>query len=202
MSIDRIFNEDVTCSIDSNMKRLLSYSFCVILNGECTKPHKIYLFIKSSFEIIDLHFQLNYLFPKSLHRSASFVNTEFPLGYAGFNCDILLYTIAKARQSVCVAIILHYSLLGYLCFIYTYTNVLRKTNCMQSGNYGKTHCIILTHWTLGMWLWVQMSQHWFRWWIGAIKNQAITWANFGSNVYRHMASLGHHQLKQCRVREY
>ena len=42
------------------------------------------------------------------------------------------------------------------------------------------------HWTSLM-----VSQHWFRWWIGAVRQQAITWANVDPDFCRHMASLGH-----------
>ena len=75
-------------------------------------------------------FQLHYFFPKSLHRSVSFVNTDFPVGYAGFNCDILLYTIAEARLSVCVAIILDYSMFVF-CVLYTHRQMYsgKQTIC-------------------------------------------------------------------------
>ena len=35
------------------------------------------------------------------------------------------------------------------------------------------------------------SQHWLRLWLGAVRWQAITWANADSDLCRHMASLGH-----------
>ena len=38
------------------------------------------------------------------------------------------------------------------------------------------------------------SQHWFRYWIGAVRQQAITWANVDPDLYCHMASLGHNEL--------
>ena len=31
-------------------------------------------------------------------------------------------------------------------------------------------------------------------WLGAIKRQAITWANVDSGIYLHIASLGHKEL--------
>ena len=34
-------------------------------------------------------------------------------------------------------------------------------------------------------------EHWFRLWLGAIKEQALTWANVDSDLHYHMASLGH-----------
>ena len=39
-----------------------------------------------------------------------------------------------------------------------------------------------------------ISQHWFRWWLGAVRQQAITWANVDPNLCRHMASLGPDEL--------
>ena len=45
------------------------------------------------------------------------------------------------------------------------------------------------HWTLQM-----ISQHWFRQWLGAVRQQAITWANVDQDLCRHMASLSHNEL--------
>ena len=39
-----------------------------------------------------------------------------------------------------------------------------------------------------------ISQHWFRLWLGAVRQQAITWANVDSDHCRHMAPLGHNEL--------
>ena len=39
-----------------------------------------------------------------------------------------------------------------------------------------------------------ISQHWFRLWRGAIRQQAITWANVDQDPCRHMTSLGHNEL--------
>ena len=36
-----------------------------------------------------------------------------------------------------------------------------------------------------------ISQHWFRCWLGAIKQQAITWANADQDLCHHTASLDH-----------
>ena len=36
---------------------------------------------------------------------------------------------------------------------------------------------------------LMISQHWFREWLGAISQQAITWANVDPDLCRHMASL-------------
>ena len=47
------------------------------------------------------------------------------------------------------------------------------------------------HWTLLM-----ISQHWFRQWLGAVRQQAITWANVDPDLWRQMASLGHNELKR------
>ena len=38
---------------------------------------------------------------------------------------------------------------------------------------------------------LKISQHWFRQWLGAVRQQAITWANVDPDLCRHMASLGH-----------
>ena len=47
------------------------------------------------------------------------------------------------------------------------------------------------HWTL-----VMISQHWFRYWLGAVRQQAITWTNVDQDPCHHMASLGHNELKR------
>ena len=41
---------------------------------------------------------------------------------------------------------------------------------------------------------LMISQHWFRWWLGAVRQQASTWANVDSVPCRLMASLGHNML--------
>ena len=45
------------------------------------------------------------------------------------------------------------------------------------------------HWTL-----VIISQHWFRWWLGAIRQQAIAWTNVDLDPCHHIASLGQNEL--------
>ena len=37
------------------------------------------------------------------------------------------------------------------------------------------------------------SRHWFRYWLGVIRHQAITWANVDPNLCRHIPSLGHNE---------
>ena len=37
---------------------------------------------------------------------------------------------------------------------------------------------------------VLISQHWFRSWLGAVRQQAISWANVDPDLCRHMLSLG------------
>ena len=44
------------------------------------------------------------------------------------------------------------------------------------------------------WILLMISQHWLRKWLGAVRQQAITWANVDPNLCRHMASLGHNEL--------
>ena len=39
-----------------------------------------------------------------------------------------------------------------------------------------------------------ISQHWFRWWLGAVRHQAITWANVDPEICRSISSLGHNEL--------
>ena len=41
---------------------------------------------------------------------------------------------------------------------------------------------------------LMISQHWFRLWLDAIRQQAITWANVDQILCRHMMSLGHSVL--------
>ena len=47
---------------------------------------------------------------------------------------------------------------------------------------GECHITLLT-----------MSQHWFRWWPGAVRQQAITWANVDPHPCRHMTLPGHNE---------
>ena len=39
-----------------------------------------------------------------------------------------------------------------------------------------------------------ISQHWFRSWLGAVRQQAIIWANVNQVLWHHTASLGHNEL--------
>ena len=41
---------------------------------------------------------------------------------------------------------------------------------------------------------LMISLQWFRWWLDAVRQQAITWANDDSDLYHHMASLCHNEL--------
>ena len=41
---------------------------------------------------------------------------------------------------------------------------------------------------------LMLSQLWFRSWLGAARQQAITCANVDPDLYRHIASLGHNEL--------
>ena len=40
---------------------------------------------------------------------------------------------------------------------------------------------------------LMISQHWFSWWLGAIRQQAITWTNVGPDLCGHMALQGHNE---------
>ena len=40
------------------------------------------------------------------------------------------------------------------------------------------------------------SQHWFRLWLGTVRNRAITWANVDPELCRRMASLGYMSFKK------
>ena len=41
---------------------------------------------------------------------------------------------------------------------------------------------------------LMIRQHWIRWWLGAVRQQAITWANVDPDLCRHVVSLGHNEL--------
>ena len=41
---------------------------------------------------------------------------------------------------------------------------------------------------------LMISQHWLRKWLGAIRQQAITWTSVDHGLQRHMASLGPNEL--------
>ena len=43
------------------------------------------------------------------------------------------------------------------------------------------------------------SQHWLRWWLGATRQQVITWANADSDPWFHMPPLGHNVLSNDLV---
>ena len=45
------------------------------------------------------------------------------------------------------------------------------------------------HWTLLM-----ISQHWFKEWLGAVRQQAITWTNVDPERCPNMVSLSHNDL--------
>ena len=49
-------------------------------------------------------------------------------------------------------------------------------------------------WDIGHWILLMTHQHWFSLWLGAIRQQAITWANVNPDLCRHMASLGHNEF--------
>ena len=42
---------------------------------------------------------------------------------------------------------------------------------------------------------LMISQHWFRQWLGAVRQQAITWANVDPGFCPYMATLGHNELR-------
>ena len=46
------------------------------------------------------------------------------------------------------------------------------------------------------------SQHWFRWGLGAVRQQAITWAIVDPNQYYHMASLGEENSAETWYNKY
>ena len=46
---------------------------------------------------------------------------------------------------------------------------------------------------------LMISQHWFRQWLGAVRHQAITWANVDQGGWCRMVSLGHNELKAANV---
>ena len=48
------------------------------------------------------------------------------------------------------------------------------------------------------WTSLMTSQHWFRQWLGAVRQQAFTWTDVDLHPCRHMASLSHNELK-CKV---
>ena len=49
------------------------------------------------------------------------------------------------------------------------------------------------------WTFLMVSQYWFRWWLGAVRQQAITWANVDPDLCRHMASLGPNELSMKMI---
>ena len=45
------------------------------------------------------------------------------------------------------------------------------------------------------WTSLMISQHWFRQWLGALRQQAITWTNVDPDLCHHMLSPGHNELR-------
>ena len=43
------------------------------------------------------------------------------------------------------------------------------------------------------------SQHWFRLWLGVVREQAINWANVDLYLCRHMVSLDHNYCTHCKL---
>ena len=44
-----------------------------------------------------------------------------------------------------------------------------------------------------------ISQHWFRYWLGADRQQAITWGNVDPDLCHRSELLGHNELRQERI---
>ena len=44
-----------------------------------------------------------------------------------------------------------------------------------------------------------LTDDWFRQWLGAVRQQAITWTSVDQDLQRHMASLGPNELKNKNV---
>ena len=47
---------------------------------------------------------------------------------------------------------------------------------------------------------LMISQHWFRQWLGAVRQQAITWTSVDQDLQRHMASFGPSELTWWALR--
>ena len=47
-----------------------------------------------------------------------------------------------------------------------------------------------------------ICQHWFKQWLGAVRQQAITWANVDWDISRHMATLGRNELNIKNMGKY
>ena len=61
-----------------------------------------------------------------------------------------------------------------------------------------SHCLMIMPWDECHGTLLMMSQHWFRYWLGAVRQQAITWTNVDIVPCRHMASPGHNELTLVR----
>ena len=65
---------------------------------------------------------------------------------------------------------------------------------MQNSSLG-THCEIALRWMPQSLINKKSTtQHWFRLWLGAVREQVITWANVYPDLCHHMVSLGHSEL--------
>ena len=46
---------------------------------------------------------------------------------------------------------------------------------------------------------LMITPHGFRYWSGALKQQAITWVKGKPDIYRHMASLDNNEISQFEI---
>ena len=50
------------------------------------------------------------------------------------------------------------------------------------------------------WILLMISRHWFRQWLGDVRQQAIIWGNVDPDPCRHMVSIGHNELNAGSIR--
>ena len=150
-----ICHVSLTCFTDSTIllhwnDYYISFFVAVACWMEYTRSHKSYKYYQKLFLNSHLFlFQLCFCSPKSFRHCVNVMSKDIPVRYTGFNCDILLHTIATARHPI----ILQGNILGYLWNLVSYVQILtqvrRKANYMQNGNYGKTHYKEVNYSTLG-----------------------------------------------------
>ena len=90
--------------------------------------------------------------------------------------------------------LINFNLLAPWIFAWNVMYVTFKPSLVIDG-WGISGEIALSWWSLDS---LMISQYWVGWWLGAVRQQAITWAYVDPDLCRHMASLGHNELNSLK----
>ena len=145
------------------------------------------------------------------------------IGPLGTNCSEILIAILtssfkKMRLKVSSAkwrpFCLGLNVLKRTWPYYTH-NILTGEHSLSPGRFGwhlDMYFLILFYWLTALDLLMFsdecnitlliISQHWFRYWLGAVRQQAITWVNVEPDLCGHMVSLDHNELTNSALLVY